>query len=104
MMEDVQANYAVNSSYDGIVSGYNELDGFYLLSLPAINKAYCLDLKARNQDSSAHNVDTSIDATLNPVLNPFCASSTALSLVSWFELQFFLSDSIAVIRLSESSI
>ena len=53
MMEDVQANYAVNSSYDGIVSGYNELDGFYLLSLPAINKAYCLDLKARNQDSSA---------------------------------------------------
>lgn len=43
----------LQNNYDAIKAGYNEKDGYYLLSLPAVKKSYCFDLKQRLQDGSA---------------------------------------------------
>lgn len=47
------ADIVAHDDYDSIKAGYNEKDGYYLLSLPNVRKSYCLDLKQRLPDGSA---------------------------------------------------
>lgn len=49
MIQDIVAH----DNYDTINAGYNEKEGYYLLSLPNINKSYCLDIKQRLPDGAA---------------------------------------------------
>lgn len=53
MVSDVITEVKASGTYDSIVAGYNEYDGFYLLSLPYSGKSYCIDLKQRLEDGAA---------------------------------------------------
>ena len=49
LMQDV----ALNNSNDWVKSGYNELDGQYILSFPLIGKSWVFDLKQKLEDGSS---------------------------------------------------
>lgn len=53
LMQDV----ALNNSNDWVKSGYNELDGQYILSFPLLGKSWVFDLKQKLEDGS-HRVTT----------------------------------------------
>ena len=53
LMQDV----ALNNSNDWVKSGYNELDGQYILSFPPLGKSWVFDLKQKLEDGS-HRVTT----------------------------------------------
>jgi hypothetical protein len=60
MLADISSLESIDGSYDEVVAAYNEKDGYYLLSLPSLNKSYCFDLKQRLQDGSARATTWSI--------------------------------------------
>lgn len=60
LLADVSSLESIDGSYDEIAAGYNEKDGYYLLSLPSLNKSYCFDLKQRLQDGAARATTWSI--------------------------------------------
>lgn len=53
----LMADVSRHNSTDWLKSGYNEVDGQYILSMPLINKSWCFDLKQKLEDGS-HRVTT----------------------------------------------
>lgn len=49
--DNLMADVVANNSNETIKAVYNDVEGFYLLSLPELGKTYCFDLKKRLEES-----------------------------------------------------
>ena len=49
--DELMTKVDANNNNDGIKSVYNDVDGFYLLSLPTLAESYCFDLKKRLENN-----------------------------------------------------